>query len=291
MILSGLTLSRLNAPVYRSEHNMEGFLKRALTEIRRLLELLISQGGYDRYKSLKVRVFMYFWSLSKLILVLSYSCDLLAGLMIPSKETPLRTVQELRDAVVAGKYQFGAFTGTSHLGSMMETKSGIVKDLADHLRQHPENILRSFDDSLERLQSEKFAVMNMRLHFLYSAGKIGLDKFYISSDNFGYNVVCVAFGKGFPHMEAVNRIIIRIWECGIQMKILMEYTHGSNVNAQPSKSTEDRRALSMSHMKTGFWALFIGQILSILCFILEICAPNYKAFQANRIYSRKKSNI
>ncbi|GIY48333.1 glutamate receptor ionotropic, delta-1 [Caerostris extrusa] len=165
------------------------------------------------------------------------------------------------------------------------------KDLADHLRQHPENILRSFDDSLERLQSEKFAVMNMRLHFLYSAGKIGLEKFYISSDNFGYNVVCVAFRKRFPHMEQVNRIIIRIWECGIQMKILMKYTQGSNLNVQPSKSTEDKRALSMSHMKTGFWALFIGQILSVLCFILEICAPNYKAFQANRSHSSKKTNI
>ncbi|GBM85925.1 hypothetical protein AVEN_118107-1 [Araneus ventricosus] len=149
---------------------------------------------------------MYLWSISKLILVFGYSTDLLAYLTVPLNETPLQTVQELRDAVAEGKYQFGLFKGVSHVDGLMGLKSGALKDLADHIRSHPENRIASFEESVARIEAGNFAMMNMRLHFLYSAGRIGLEKFYMSRESIGHNMVSVAFKKGFEHMEKINRM-------------------------------------------------------------------------------------
>ncbi|GFR01075.1 probable glutamate receptor [Trichonephila clavata] len=206
LVLSGFALSILSTPIGGNKNRKENFFGRWFKGIRRILALLVGQGRYDYYRSTKVRAFMYLWSLSKLVLVFSYLSDVLASLMIPIKESPLKNVQELRDAVVSGKYQIGVFAGTSLLNNLMEAKSGIIQDLANHIRHHPENILKNFAESIKRVEEGKFALMNMRLHFMYSASQIGIERFYVAKDSIGYNVVSIAFRRGFRHMERVNRM-------------------------------------------------------------------------------------
>ncbi|GBM09341.1 Glutamate receptor ionotropic, delta-1 [Araneus ventricosus] len=268
LVCSGLALSALD--IDRSGKVVKNFFKRWLAEIGRLAALFIGQGRYDRYQSGKVRAFMYLWSISKLILVFGYSTDLLAYLTVPVNETPLQTVQELRDAVVAGKYQFGLFKGVSHVDGLMGLKSGVLKDLADHIRNHPENRIASFEESIARIEAGNFAMMNMRLHFLYSAGRIGLEKFYMSRDSIGHNMVSVAFKKGFEHMEKINRIIIRMGECGITRKITKEMLFSARLKAPTLEHTDRNHSLTLSDLKTALWLVVSGEVLAVLCFALEI---------------------
>ncbi|GFT80131.1 glutamate receptor ionotropic, delta-1 [Nephila pilipes] len=240
----------------------------------------IEEGRYNYYSRNKVRAFMYLWSLTKLVLVFSYSSDILASLMVPIKESPLKSVQELRDAVVAGKYQFGAFRGTSQLSNLMEVQSGIIKDLADNIRHHPENIVKTFNDSIKRMEEGKFAMMNMRLHFIYSATKIGIDRFYVAEDSIGFNGVSIAFRKGFRHLEQVNRVIHRVTECAILSKIIDGYIFRSQLKAPPPKPPQGKRALSFDDMKTTLWMLIFGQMLSISCLLIEIGTYKYKTCYA-----------
>lgn len=62
---------------------------------------------------------MYHWSLSKIVLVFSYTCTLLASLMVPQKERPLKDIQELGEAVASGRYQFGTFNNTSLMANLL----------------------------------------------------------------------------------------------------------------------------------------------------------------------------
>ncbi|GFY62987.1 probable glutamate receptor [Trichonephila inaurata madagascariensis] len=193
LVLSGFALSILSIPITGNKNGKESFFGRWFKEIRKIFALLLGQGRYDYYRSNKVRVFMYLWSLSKLVLVFSYLSDLLASLMIPIKERPLKNVQELNDAVVAEKYKFGTLNGSYLLNYLMEFKSGIIKDLANHIRHHPENVLGNFSEVVTRIEDEKFAMMIPHLYFVYSASKIGIEKFYAAKDSLGYGMITPIF--------------------------------------------------------------------------------------------------
>ncbi|GFV99157.1 glutamate receptor ionotropic, delta-1 [Trichonephila clavipes] len=282
LVLSVFALSVLSTPIGGNKNWKENFFGRWFKEIRRILALFVGQGRYDYYRSTKVRAFMYLWSLSKLVLVFSYLSDVLASLMIPIKESPLKNVQELRDAVVAGKYQFGVFAGTSLLNNLMEAKSGIIKDLANHIRHHPENILKKFADSIKRIEEGKFASMNMRLHFMYSASQIGIERFYVAKDSIGYSLVSIAFRKGFRPMERVNRVIHRITECALYSKIIDGYIFDAQLKAPPPKPIEDKRALSFDDVKMAVRLLMLFHVLSTFCLVIEIGIYKYKTRQERR---------
>ncbi|XP_035227517.1 glutamate receptor ionotropic, kainate 5-like [Stegodyphus dumicola] len=268
--LSSITLTLLTEYGVLSNRKERNFWKTWLKETETLLIMFLSQGSYRLYRNRIVRFFLTIWSICKLILVFSYTSTLLSFLMVPAVERPLRTVQELRDAVVSGRYQFAVFKGTSHVETLMESRSGIIKDLADHIRQHPENMLNSHGESVYRMQREKLAVLNMRLHFLYSASAIGLDLFHMSSDNIGFNIVGVPFRKGFPYMERVNMIIHRMAAAGIYMKQINEINYYQKLKAPVPPTKNNKRPLSLQDIWTSVQILIVGHLVSLICLIAEI---------------------
>ncbi|GFV99155.1 glutamate receptor ionotropic, delta-1 [Trichonephila clavipes] len=165
---------------------------------------------------------------------------------------------------------------------MEEFKSGIIKDLADHIRHHPENVLRNFSEVAARIEDERFAAMIPHLYFVYSASKIGIEKFYTAKDSLGYGMVSIAFRKGFPHMEKVNWIIHRITECALYSKTVDEYIFSSRLKAPPPKPTEDKRALSLDDVKTALWLLVLFHTLSTVCLFIEIGIHRHKTHYSGR---------
>ncbi|GFR33648.1 glutamate receptor ionotropic, delta-1, partial [Trichonephila clavata] len=163
-----------------------------------------------------------------------------------------------------------------------EAKSGIIQDLANHIRHYPENILKNFAESIKRVEEGKFALMNMRLHFMYSASQIGIERFYVAKDSIGYNVVSIAFRRGVRHMERVNRIIHRITECALFSKMIDGYIFHSQLKAPPPKPMEDKRALSFDDVKMAVRMLMLFHVLSTFCLVIEMGIYKYKTLQARR---------
>nr|XP_042907222.1 uncharacterized protein LOC110283458 [Parasteatoda tepidariorum] len=233
------------------------------------------EGSFKHYWDCSTRIFIYLWALAKVVLGLSYCCTLLSFLIQPLKQTPLTTVKELRDAVVSGQYQFGTFGGTSLLANLMDEEEGVLKDLADHIRKHPKNILGEFEKAMERVKKEKFAVQIMKLHFMIKASRIGLHDFYVPSDTIGFNLVSIAFRKDFPLMEEVNMVIHRMVESGLYVKKVQDLFFKAKLKGPLPEPTNAHRPLSIFDVYMLFLVLVTGLMLSTCCLILEVVYNKY----------------
>ncbi|KAG8185334.1 hypothetical protein JTE90_008237 [Oedothorax gibbosus] len=268
------------------------WISRWITESYKLLVLLLGQGSHATYQKTRVRAFMYLWVLSKLVLVFSYCSILLSFLMVPRMETPLRTVQELQEAVLSGKYQFTTFQGTSFMILVNETNTGVFKVLGDHIRSHPNNVLSPKDSPFVRILAQhRLSALMSRAYFNYEASEFGWDRFHVPEDNFGHYPCGISMKKGLGMVERINRLIHRITEAGIVEK-QMEYDafrkqikHSKAASAPPST----QRSLSFTDIQAAVQLLGAGLLAGTCCLIGEICIHRRQTSRKERKMQRRKT--
>ncbi|KAG8185326.1 hypothetical protein JTE90_008231 [Oedothorax gibbosus] len=284
--ISSMIIYLLSCPKIRKGTLLSGWM----LESQKLVALLLGQGSYVSYQKTKVQVFMYHWVISKTVLVFSYCSILLAFLMVPRRETPLRSVQELKEAVVSGKYQFATFRGTSLLSNLNETQDSVFKVLADHIRTHPENILAPKDDAyIKILTSKRLAVLMRKSYFTTAASEFGLDRFHIPEDNFGYTIGCVVMRKGLGMVERLNRLIHRVSQAGLYAKELEYEAFRTKIKHAKPEPPATKRSLSFTDIKSALQLLGAGLLASTCCLIGEICIHRWQTSKKKRKSMRRKA--
>ncbi|KAG8185325.1 hypothetical protein JTE90_008230 [Oedothorax gibbosus] len=262
LVIPSMVICLLSGP----KTHKETWISRWMTESYKLLVLLLGQGSLATYQKTRVQAFMYLWILSKLVLVFSYCSILLSFLMVPRMETPLRTVQELQEAVVGGKYQFTTFRGTSFMAFVNDSKTGVFKILGDHLRSHPDNVLSPRDNPLAKILSEhRLSILMSRFDFNYKASEFGSDRFNMPEDNFGHYPCGISMRKGLGMVERINRLIHRVTAAGIVEK-QMEYAAFRNhlkYSKADSSPPSTLRSLSFTDIQTAVQILGAGLLAAV----------------------------
>ncbi|XP_071033021.1 uncharacterized protein [Parasteatoda tepidariorum] len=152
-----------------------------------------------------------------------------------------------------------------------------MKDLADHVRSHPENIVNRYDEAMHRITTERFSIQSFRLTTLLEASKYDLNDFHIIPDSVGFSIVGIAFRKHFPHMEKVNRIIHRVTESGIYYKKIEDMMFWAKLKGRHQSPKRVVRALSFEDVDAQLMVLIIGFVLSSCCLFAEILYKKYSA--------------
>ncbi|KAG8191849.1 hypothetical protein JTE90_019785, partial [Oedothorax gibbosus] len=270
LAISSMIIYFLSCP----KRHKESWIRGWITESYKLMTLLLGQGSYASYQKTRVQAFMYLWILSKVVLVFSYCSILLSFLMVPRMETPLRTVQELKEAVVGGKCQFTTFRGTNYMTLINESTTGVLKVLGDHIRSHPENVLSLRDEGLAKILAQnRLVVLLSRTYFRYAASEFGSDRFHMPEDNFGHSPSCIVMKKGLGMVERINRLIHRVTEAGIvdkQLDYLAFRTRLKHAKAA-SAPASTKRSLSFTDIQTAVQLLGAGLLAGTCCLIGEIC--------------------
>ncbi|XP_067133145.1 ionotropic receptor 93a-like [Centruroides vittatus] len=221
----------------------------------------VYQGiNLDSIKRFPSRFLIGIWWFSILVLVSSYSGNLMSFMTYPLTNRIPKTIDELSNSVVTGEYSCGIPSKSTIWTTMLNSKLTSIKIIREHIIQN--NNFIELSEAMEKVQKERFAVIYSDYVMKKLIRKEDLNKFVFSEDKFSTFMITYGMRKGFPFSHEINKIIRRIFESGIIEKT--DYAEDAGMIR-----TSEFRELSIDDVISPILLLILGYIMSLLCLFIE----------------------
>lgn len=206
------------------------------------------------------------WFFGITILANSYKAVILSFITVP-RMVGVRDISDLSEAVKDSSFRCIIYKGSSRSNAWFESND-------DQLRSIGECIKRSEIENLYGISA--FVEYSYKKAFLSNRIVIGnYDKnYYISDDSFSLSHIGIAYTKRFCCPRKLESVSIRIFEAGLYQKYFRD-RHFRAQLCQPPLENSDYNAtpvspLMLKDLTGAFLVFFIGYLLSLVTFIIEI---------------------
>lgn len=219
-----------------------------------------------------VRLLLTFWLYCSIIINVAFQCALTSIVITPKYENEINTLEELRQTdlrVTINQYHFSSIPSRvlakDHF--IIEEESVISEML---INSEDRNYAVQLSIAEEILDMERSGV-----HPIYH-----LLKEHIIPGLNGYNIKVKS-----PYTDVINRYILYDQQFALS-KYIANRIYLKNVSLEEYVS--DQVPLSLEHLQSVFYILIIGEILSILVFIMEVVI-HFKLSRKNKISTIDKA--
>ncbi|XP_047104526.1 ionotropic receptor 93a [Schistocerca piceifrons] len=227
---------------------------------------LLQQGGANMPKADSSRLLVGTWWLVVLVLVTSYSGNLVAFLTFPILEAPLTSVR-----LMPGRgLSWGLITGSSLEQLLKTSDDPELHKLHEDAVQHKElnesllSMLASGDHILlhSRLTLRRLTRIDLR--------KSSVCRFMIGDENFVEEEVAMILPKDSPYLEMINEEIRRLKQSGLIEKWEADSRlSGDRCTQIASASDVSNHKVNMADMQGCFFVLLLGTAAASITITME----------------------
>ncbi|XP_053641760.1 glutamate receptor ionotropic, delta-1-like [Cherax quadricarinatus] len=235
-----------------------------------ILQILMSQMTRAP-QEWSLRIFLAGWWLTSYILVLSYTCNLIAVLTVPVYPTKIRTIQELaRSPYRCCMLDYGEFvpealaTSTHPTLSVLGRKLDMVPSEENEFAGEEGCIKLLLQGAHAHLESFSF------LHLLYYITGHYDDVYFVKEQIYKANLA-LFFRKRTPWKYKFDWAIQSLVEAGLVQKWYDDSMDAvKQMYNKTSKKPESReKSLSLAHLQGPYLILLVGVAVALWVFLME----------------------
>ncbi|XP_026496230.2 ionotropic receptor 93a [Vanessa tameamea] len=279
VILMGPTLYIVHrlSPYYDAmEITREGGLSTIHNCLWYIYGALLQQGGMYLPRADSGRLVVGTWWIVVLVVVTTYSGNLVAFLTFPKLEIPITTISELLESkTYTWSITKGSFLEMQLKNSDESKYIDLLKraELTDGTNVVEGNVVSGLD-ILNRVRRQRHALIDwkLRLSYFMRAEHVKSDTcdFTLSTEDFMDEQVAMIVPSGSPYLPIINKEINRMQKAGLISKWLSAYLPKRDRCWKTSSVEEvNNHTVNISDMQGSFFVLFLGIISASTILLME----------------------
>ncbi|XP_023220131.1 uncharacterized protein LOC111622051 isoform X2 [Centruroides sculpturatus] len=243
------------------------------------------------------RICFVMWVLSISVLLWGYGGVLSSLLAVRVNEPVPTTLEQLAAALDRREYSCLLICNSNYIQSLNKSKIGYLRTLAKHLHSSHQFLRNQLKEDAEikeklinaytKLRTSKGLDTNVIVVEIYEmiikmfgeTSKRAIvdfpdlikfltmdsdDEYFVSDDILSTSNLVLMMRKGFPHKNKIDKLIRRLFDTGIIIKM-----SGGTFFESKLKSSNDWKRLSLQDLFGPFVVLIVGYALSFSCFLAE----------------------
>lgn len=224
------------------------------------------------------RLVLGMWFLFCCVIVWSFQCKLVYVLNFQRYGAQISNLRELIDS----KLDFGFYKGASYL--FMGSSSADELYVYDHFTECPIDnscIDRvAYGGDFATIKAKKF-IQYMTSNFYL--GKDGKPLIYVFDENVYNILITIAFAKGFPMLDRVNKVLLNLKSSGFVQFYYRKFDDlAIKAQEKAQRVGVSATALSLSSMSWVFYVLLMGWAVAFVVFVVELYLESWR-----KLFKRK----
>ncbi|XP_045201044.2 glutamate receptor 2-like [Mercenaria mercenaria] len=246
---------------------------------------LLCQGGVHLPESTSGRTLMSCWWLTCIIIVGTYSGNLIAFLTVTKERPPFNTLEEMNN--LKGTYKWGTLGGTAWETLFPNSSHPAFKKMGEAYiefsKTDPTILHQNPDFHVERVKKGKYAWIGDKTYMeIAMATECNLMSI---KEEFMPLIYVFGFKNNSPHAAIFSTQMMKIHEGGLFQIWKRKWWPKSSFCA--GSSIPEAKPISLMDVQSAFYVCLIGIFIGVFAFVIEILLHKYRKYRSHK---QKTSN-
>lgn len=229
---------------------------------------ILNQPLGGKTHRIRDRILLGAWLCGTMFLTKTYSSYLLSFLTLPIRQTPIKDVDQLSNAVVAGSFKCYTTRGSSILESLFSSLQENSVIIAKAMKENDWLLESDNSQFVKYALEQNSAIIRTRryIHILLQ------DNVFVSDDSFYAAYAAIVLPKNSPLKLRINKLLSRIDSSGVYPKSSEHFLFLRHLynNLHRNEENNGIKSITLEDLEGAFLLLISGYILAVAVFFLEV---------------------